>query len=479
MTPGDGGAEPGDLSAADPRAAETRPSPDSGRWPIPSYPSNGLSPGEVRALGLGAFALLLSAAAFLPARATWVHVWSEWRVTAVVLGALALVLLTVRPWRTQVLQARNAPLLLALAGLAAGLWAAPRTGITDRTFTHLALCLVTGFLCARVVAAERSLWRPLALCVAGVAGLVALGGLVEVATGTNLLYADLGENPYSTMYREERRAISTQFNPAPLGSLLVVALPFAAWFAASRERRWRLPALIGVPVIVVTIFLTYSRGALLGLFVATGLALLLAGRPRQLLILVGLLATVVLLASWLPYPFNKFGTHGFLEGGGLNSVKRLSRFEMTAAILADHPLVGLGFQGSRDQFDAWYPPHRPSWGKGGRVLDSTYLTVFAETGLLGAGAMATFLLLVLRRGLVAWRLTRDRFVAAALVGVIGLLVTGVGYDLIYWSGPVLCLALGLGVLSGAADAALTPSLVPNNSPSHRARQVTTQAPAGP
>ncbi len=413
------------------------------------------------ALALGLFLLLFCGAAVLPSQLDWVHVWGDWPTTETVLLAVLVVLLSVRPSRSRLLRARNATLVVGLAGLAAGLWAAPSSPMADRTFIHLALLVAAGFLAARAAAADRALWRPIALTIAIVAGLVALGGLLEVATGTNLLYEGAADNPYYAMYRAERRAISTQFNPAPLGSLLVMAWPFAAWLAASRERRWRLPGLATLAVIVPATLLTYSRGALLGLALSVALALVLARRRRLLLALAGLAAVVVLLASHLPYPYNKYGSQGFLEGGGITSVKRLSRLEMTGAILARHPFLGLGFHGSRNDFDLYYPPQRPSWGKGGRVLDNAYLTVLAETGLLGAAALAAFLLGELARGALAWRRFRGGFVGAALVGAGGILVTGAGYDLIYWSGPAMFVALVLGLVSGSADAAHSSSWLPS------------------
>ncbi len=406
-----------------------------------------------RAFGLLLFVLLFGSAAVLPWRLNWVHVWGEWPVLELSLVAIPVLLLAVRPWRSRLLRARNGIALLALAALAAGLWAAPRSPMTDRTFVHLALIVVAGYLCARLVAGERSLWRPLALVIAVIAGLVALGGLLEVVTGTNPLYEASADNPYYAMYRAERRAISTQFNPAPLGSFLVMAWPFAAWLGASHERRFRLPGLAALALIVPATLLTYSRGALLGLVLSVALALLLARRQRQLLALAGLAAIVVLLASHLPYPFNKYGSQGFLEGGGVTSVKRLSRLEMTGAILADRPLTGLGFHGSRNEFDRYYPPQRPSWGKGGRVLDNAYLTVLAETGLLGSMALAAFLFVELARGALAWRRSRGGFLGAGLTGACGILVTAAGYDLVYWSGPAMFCVLVLGLVSGAADAA--------------------------
>jgi hypothetical protein len=414
--------------------------------------ADGLAPAEVERLALSLFALLFAAAAVLPARPSWVHVWAEWRVTEVVLALFGLALLAVRPWRRRVLRARNASVLLAVGGLAAGWWAAPRSAMVDATFVHLALCLVTGFFTGRVVAARRSGWRPLAVFIAGVAGLVALAGLLEVASGRNPLYEGTDTNPYHALYREERRAISTQFNPAPLGSFLVLALPFAGWLAGRREPRWHLAALGGVAVIAATTLLTYSRGALAGLAAAAALSLLFAGRRRALLVLASLLVTTLAVASTLPYPLNKLSLPGLLERGGVTSEQRLSRIETTAAILAEHPLLGLGFHQARRQFEHYFPPTRPAWARGEPVLDNAYLTVLAETGLVGAGALATFLLLELGRGLRAWRRHREPFVAAALAGVLGLLVTAVGYDLVYWSGPVLSFALVLGVLSGAAQA---------------------------
>jgi hypothetical protein len=404
---------------------------------------------HARAVGLFLFWVLLLGAALLPSQVNWVHVWGGWPWSAVALGGFLAPLVVLAHGRLS--KVWDWTVWTAVLALAAGLWTTPWLAPALPTFVQLGLLLLVGFGCGRVVSGDRSLWPWLALALTVVGTAVALVGLVEVTVGRNPLY-EWSENPFYAVFGPQRRAMSTQFNPAPLGSFLALVVPFAAWLGWGERSAWRSPARLALLILLAGTIVTYSRGALLALVFSAAVGLVLVGRRRQVLALVVAVVVLVATASLLPYPLDKFGVRGFLSHGGFTSVKRLSRVEMTAAMLHDRPLVGLGLHGFRAHFHDYYPSARAPAGKAGGVADNSYLTILGETGLLGAGGLALFLGVQLARGIRAWRRRRGGLLVPALASSAGLVVSAAGYDLVYWSGPTLLGLLVLGLVAGAARA---------------------------
>jgi O-antigen ligase len=173
-------------------------------------------------------------------------------------------------------------------------------------------------------------------------------------------------------------------NPNDLAAitLLMLGLALAVATAKTLDRRLRWALGLYVPVLLVIILLTQSRGVFIGLLVGFGPALLKHARQRPALALSGVLALAVLIpaASW----------HRFEAMSKLTSVETLGeadpygsarqRFEILKVgwqIFESNPVLGVGI-GCYNEANARFAPRL-----GKRDAHNTYLGLAAETGVPG------------------------------------------------------------------------------------------------
>lgn len=159
------------------------------------------------------------------------------------------------------------------------------------------------------------------------------------------------------------RAISTLFDPNYFGSLLVLGLilfNFKLW-----------PSLL----LLVTLFLTYSRSSYLSLLVVIISYVILKRRFKYLL-----LGLVFLVIPFLPRPAGE----GVKLERLFSITQRLDNYRFSFTAFSRHPLFGIGFNTLkylRQDFD--------SHAAGG--LDSSLLFVLVTTGAVGFIAYLNFL----------------------------------------------------------------------------------------
>ncbi|MGH8915446.1 MAG: O-antigen ligase family protein [Acidimicrobiia bacterium] len=174
------------------------------------------------------------------------------------------------------------------------------------------------------------------------------------------------------------------------GQLLVVVFPFALE-RAFRERS-RLPMLIAIAATLLigsAVVLTYSRGALIGIFVATVVALAWI-RPAPRKVLVALFVSALVLISTPGQYFERIGTIGqFLQigsGSGLEDASfqgRTSEMLVGLEMFHDHPLSGVG----PGNYPGRYVEYSSALGLDYRLElrqpHSLPIEVAAELGILG------------------------------------------------------------------------------------------------
>jgi O-antigen ligase len=176
-------------------------------------------------------------------------------------------------------------------------------------------------------------------------------------------------------------------NPNDLAAITLLMLGLAlAIGTVKTQNKWLRRAVIAyVPVLLVIILLTQSRGGLIGLMVGFGPTVLKRIRQRPTFIVPVLIGMVVLAAlipgaSW----------HRFENMTKLTSVDTLAeadkygsalqRFEILKVgwhIFTDHPVLGVGI-GCYNEANARYAPEL-----GKRDVHNTYLSLAAEMGLPG------------------------------------------------------------------------------------------------
>jgi O-antigen ligase len=244
---------------------------------------------------------------------------------------------------------------------------------------------------------RRALWAAvIASSAAGILSMAdyALPGLVGSSPLAQLLTSNEFGDRLSGAIASPNAMVSLLVTPT---GILVAALLLA------RDRRLRIAAGTVLPLLLLTMFFTYSRSMFVGVFV---IAVVVLWRWRRAvgagLLLIGLVGGIVLGPAYI-------SARGDILGGGAqpapgktliaSDVQRITAWEAASAMWLDAPLLGHGF---RSYYDL-------SPGYGDSTLNSPHnewIRLFAEEGLVGglvglAWAIAVCLQLVYTRGWLA------------------------------------------------------------------------------
>jgi len=192
-------------------------------------------------------------------------------------------------------------------------------------------------------------------------------------------------------------------NANDLAACIVIVFPFSVWFLLSAKSGLikRLIALVSLPVLVTALWLSQSRGAMLGIFFAVGLYLFFI--RRKITLRSGLVVLLPLLALLL-----------LQRDTGEVAASSSSRWNYVIAgfgMLKDNPVFGVGI-GNYPRFYDFYTPEFLEWGA--RTAHSSWVLVLSEAGPAGLIFFAAIILLSLRR---VWGL-RNRY-PAYLIAFVG------------------------------------------------------------
>ncbi len=201
--------------------------------------------------------------------------------------------------------------------------------------------------------------------------LVSVIGLLQFAMGEGIITAEGGAQRLASVYGSPNNA----------ALLLERCLPFAlAFLLLPVDRNRRIAALIAFVIMIGTLMLTQSAGALfIGVPLALALVLLLALRKRAIIPLGVLIAAGVALFALLS---NTDRFSRLLTGEG-TSFFRVRVWESALQMIKDRPFTGIGldqflylYRGQYIQPDAWQEPnlsHPHNW----------FLDVWLRTGVIG------------------------------------------------------------------------------------------------
>jgi O-antigen ligase len=349
---------------------------------------------------------------------------------------------------------------LTVFGFANGLRHGMPTTATIRNFAELLLGISTFFLVVNNFRSPRALdllTGLILLAGAAAATLAIIFYVIPEAATVRVLDAlarfnypggygalryieDSSENPM--------RAIGTMIDPNVLGGFMILVAALTAPQVVSVAPIWRRRWLALILALdLLALYLTYSRGSLVGL--AAGLLLIGLLRYRKLL-LVALIGAVLLML--LP-PAEAYLAH-LIEGLQLQdraTLMRLGEYKDALALISRYPWFGVGFSGSPDA----------NLYVG---VSNLYLLMAEEIGMVGVTWFLVVVGLFLAHLLAAWRrLTRlgsaDPRLEALLLGlgaaVAGALVGGIFdhylFNLVYPHMTTLFwLYLGLGMAAVGA-----------------------------
>ncbi|MCB9435882.1 MAG: O-antigen ligase family protein [Anaerolineales bacterium] len=271
-------------------------------------------------------------------------------------------------------------ILVLLGAFIMGMPNAPLTPGTLRRFVGLIGNILLAFVIVDVVR-TRAMLRHIAawwIVVGAAAAVIGIGlWFLNDFTAESILNR-LGRIGYPVggviRYREDgvsvlnERAIGTWIDPNAYGGFLMMVGAFAApQLLAKRpvlQYRWTAYPFLGA--IGLALFLSDSRGSMLGLAAGIGLVALL--RYRRL---IGLMAVVGVLVLLLPQ------TQGFigrliagLSGADLETQMRFGEYQDALRLIARYPVLGVGFSAPPD-IDLYLG------------VASTYLTIATNAGVVG------------------------------------------------------------------------------------------------
>ena len=237
------------------------------------------------------------------------------------------------------------------------------------------------------------------------------------------------------------RAISTSIDPNALGGLFVfLTIITITHLFATRSIIPRPYLFIISGLMALTLYLTYSRGSLLGMVAGLGLVSLLRYRK-----LIGVMIAVAALMLVLPQ--TQVYVERFIEGiqgQDLATQMRFGEYKDAFDLIGRYPLTGVGFFGTPD-IDVYIG------------VSSVYLLLAQQIGLVGAGLYVIIGVAYLGLILITWhRMPVGHPLETSLLAygaaVLGAMIGGV-FDHFYFNltfihiASIYWLTMGLGMVA--------------------------------
>lgn len=265
---------------------------------------------------------------------------------------------------------------------------------------------------------RQALWLAWGAIIAGVAE--ALLGCAQYVLATGLLGPG-GANV---------RVYGTFDQPNPFGGYLNLSLPIAlALTIFGRDPRMRWVAGGSSALMLFALYLSDSRGALLGLVAALVVLGAVGWRIERKVIIALLVGIPLVLIAWFAhiiparienkllaqFRVNDVSLNAQLNDANYSTIERLAHWVAGLRMFRAHPLLGVG----AGNYDAAYQRYKvPGWDESLTHAHNYYINAAAETGALG---LLAFLAVIAVAVWVAWRTTRaadpTRAAHGALAGV--------------------------------------------------------------
>ncbi len=295
-------------------------------------------------------------------------------------------------------------ILLACASFVAGLGHASLDQYVVRHFAEILLSIALYFAilnCVRSQAQLRFLVKVIILAGFG-ASLIGVVLYYLPDTWSIRLLSSLGRVGYPTgsgvlRYIEDnpdlaQRAISTSTDPNVLGGLLILVTTLTTAQLFSQRPLLRRPVLVVMVVVdVLCLYLTYSRGSMLGLAVGAGLLAIV--KYRRLIP-----ALLVAGALLLLLPQTQEYVQRLVEGFQIQDLAtqmRLGEYKDALILISRHPWIGVGFVGT--------PESSLYIG-----VSMVYLLIAEEMGLIGLGVFLLIIVLFFSQVRRAWPLMQQQ-----------------------------------------------------------------------
>ena len=306
-------------------------------------------------------------------------------------------------------------ILLAFASFVAGLAHAHLSANVLRHFAEIMMCISLFFVVVNCVRTQKQLGQVVTLLI--LAGFVAalIGVVLNLLpeAWTIRLLSVLGRVRYPTgwgvlRFIEDdptlpRRATSTAVDPNVLGGMLIFvgALTASQLFARKPLLR-RIFVAPMLAVMALCLYMTYSRGSLLGLVAA--LLLLGVARYRRLLLVILIVGMIALLIPQTQEYIAHFQEG--LRGEDRATRMRFGEYKDALILISRYPWLGVGFAGTPD-IDIYIG------------VSNVYLLMAEQMGLVGLFVFLVIMAIFFAyTGRGWWRMNKDIRLEAILLGLV-------------------------------------------------------------
>jgi O-antigen ligase len=186
-------------------------------------------------------------------------------------------------------------------------------------------------------------------------------------------------------------------NPNDFSSLMLFPMGLAMGVYLAEPNKWvKRAAMVGLGLIPLTIFMSQSRGGILALVVGA-FVVFMGYRRGRMRLLVGSIVIAVGLAIFAPSSvWQRLGnTQTAVSSGNLDSAgdshsaeQRYNIWRLAFRVAEDFPVLGVGW-GAYPFANAWYAraagqSAEEAIARGAHDAHNTFLTVLAETGIVGS-----------------------------------------------------------------------------------------------
>ena len=320
------------------------------------------------------------------------------------------------------------PLYILLLLIPLNLWATPDLAVTlPRTYA-----LIANLAIFWAIAAQReSRWLPLSGWALFAVSLI-ISGITLLGTnfaGTKIPI--IGQTVFSAIPQLWQPFWNTVgMNPNLSGGLLALFWPPAFIFFI-KGPGWKLRLAGGAITAILTIMLllTQSRGALLGILIATIIMTLILN--WRFLFLWLLLGAAAVIALWQLVP--NFATAALLDssGGGATTLAgRLEIWSRAIYMIQDFPFTGVGQGMVEPVIDILYPLFLISPDAAFQHAHNIYLQTAAEMGLPALIATLAFYLLLIFLPLKQLRQHPSALAASLALGLLGAVIVYLVHGLV-------------------------------------------------
>lgn len=406
--------------------------------------------GAINPVNRGYFSLIIIMLLFLSISFIPVPLQQHYHVAVKAFLIIAFLVLLVRK-RRSIFKLTDWPLWLFLAAIVINVFFAQEKNVAFRTYLDLAMPMFFIYYLVSYGITQKSGFNILAGIISISSILVSAIAIFESLFAFNPIYEYFIENFYYQRYITDFvRPMSTQYNPAVLGSYLLGCLPFNFFLFKKGRSVFRLSGAAGMVLNIVVIILTFSRGVFLGLIVMIVFYLVTLKNYLRMIIFFLVIFMLLFVSIDLPCPLNRFGADRMIKGwDGIFSSYRFNRCIMTKDMIKDFPLTGIGFQHFRTRFYEYYP-EKYNISYEFMIADNMYFTILAETGIIGFFAFLILLFSLFRKGWAQLKLlkkhSQERLqLLIILCAFIGLAVNMGAYELFYWPNQYMffCIIIGL------------------------------------